>query len=109
MIMSHIKLFCSHHHKWWNLKKSCLSHLIHIPPSLQGIFIFPLHHLEGSTTIGNSVVSVGISSWKLGDLPLNLHISCIRIFTYFLTFTEFPASRFCPKVNSRSIRLCVVP
>lgn len=89
-------------------KKSCVSHLIHNPPSPQGIFIFPLHHLEGSTTIGNSVVSVGISSWKLGDLTLNLHISCFWIFMYFLTFAEFPTPRFCPKVESRSIRLCAV-
>lgn len=105
MIISRIKLFCSHHHKWWDLKKSCLSHLIHTPPSPQRIFIFPLHHLEGSTTIGKSV---GISSWKLGDLPLNLHISCIQIFMYFLTFSEFPAPRFCSKVDSRPICLCVV-
>lgn len=68
MIISHIKLICSYHLHWWNLKNVS----------------FPV-----SKKIANLVVSVGIGGWNLGALALNLHLEGLQFFSlYNLTLTE---------------------
>lgn len=107
MIISHIKLLCSHHHKWWDLKKSCMSHLISfLPLPLSKASLF-FHCTILKVPQQKFLVSVETSSWKL--LALNLHFFCLQIFICNLTFAGFPALAFCSKFDSSSIGFCLVP